>query len=257
MTIYDAVVELEKSNNTGALCTIIRSEGSTPRHVTSKMLVYPDKHIIGTVGGGEVENRVIDEAIKAIDDRVPRLLSYTMANPERGDPGVCGGQVEIYVEPIIPKPILVVVGVGHVGKAVAHLAKWLGFYVAVSDDRPEFCKPEQVPEADEFYPISLADLSNQLKITPWTYIVLTTRGMNIDVEGLPSLMDSKAAYLGVIGSKRRWATTTKKLIEMGVPLKAIKQIHSPIGIEIYAETPEEIAVSIMAEIIKLHEHKAE
>jgi xanthine dehydrogenase accessory factor len=81
--------------------------------------------------------------------------------------------------------------------------------------------------------------------------------MNIDVEGLPSLMDSKAAYLGVIGSKRRWATTTKKLIEMGVPLKAIKQIHSPIGIEIYAETPEEIAVSIMAEIIKLHEHKAE
>lgn len=257
MTIYDALVDLEKSNNTGALCTIIRSKGSTPRHVTSKMLVYPDRHIIGTVGGGEVESRVIAEAIKAIDDRVPRLLSYSMANPERGDPGVCGGQVEIYVEPIIPKPILVVVGVGHVGKAVAHLAKWLGFFVAVSDDRVEFCNPEQIPEADEFYPIPLAELSSELNITPWTYIVLTTRGMNIDVEGLPSLIDSKAAYVGVIGSKRRWATTTKKLLEMGVPQKAIKQIHSPIGIEIYAETPEEIAVSIMAEIIKLHEHKVE
>jgi xanthine dehydrogenase accessory factor len=257
MTIFDALVELEKSNNTGALCMIIRSKGSTPRHVTSKMLVYPDGHIIGTVGGGEVENRVISEAIKAIEDRVPRLLSYTMANPERGDPGVCGGQVEIYVEPIVPKPILVVVGVGHVGKAVAHLAKWLGFFVAVSDDRPEFCNPEAVPEADTFYPIPLEKLSSQLKITPWTYIVLTTRGMNIDVEGLPSLIDSNAAYIGVIGSKKRWATTTKKLAEMGISQKAIKAIHSPIGIEIYAETPEEIAVSIMAEIIKLHEHKAE
>jgi xanthine dehydrogenase accessory factor len=257
MTIFDALVELEKSNNTGALCMIIRSKGSTPRHVTSKMLVYPDGHIIGTVGGGEVENRVISEAIKAIEDRVPRLLSYTMANPERGDPGVCGGQVEIYVEPIVPKPILVVVGVGHVGKAVAHLAKWLGFFVAVSDDRPKFCNPEAVPEADTFYPIPLEELSRQLKITPWTYIVLTTRGMNIDVSGLPSLIDSNAAYIGVIGSKKRWATTTKMLAEMGISQKAIKAIHSPIGIEIYAETPEEIAVSIMAEIIKLHEHKAE
>jgi xanthine dehydrogenase accessory factor len=257
MTIYQAIVDLEKSNNTGALCTIIRSQGSTPRHVTSKMLVYPDGHIIGTVGGGEVENRVITEAIKAIGDRTPRLLSYTMANPERGDPGVCGGQVEIYVEPIIPKPVLVVVGVGHVGKAVAHLAKWLGFIVAVSDDRAEFCNPEAVPEADAFYPIPLAELSTQLNITPWTYIVLTTRGMNIDVDGLPSLMESNAAYVGVIGSKRRWATTTKKLVEMGVSQKLIKEVHSPIGIEIYAETPEEIAVSIMAEIIKLHERKTE
>jgi xanthine dehydrogenase accessory factor len=257
MTIYDALVDLEKSNNTGAMCTIIRSKGSTPRHVTSKMLVYPDGHIIGTVGGGEVESRVIEEAIRAIDDKMPRLLSYTMANPERGDPGVCGGQVEIYVEPIVPKPVLVVVGVGHVGKAVAHLAKWLGFIVAVSDDRPEFCNPEAVPEADAFYPLPLAELSSQLNITPWTYIVLTTRGMNIDVTGLPSLMESTAAYIGVIGSKRRWATTTKKLIEMGVPQKAIKEVHSPIGIEIYAETPEEIAVSIMAEIIKLREHTTE
>jgi xanthine dehydrogenase accessory factor len=231
MTIYDALVDLEKSNNTGALCTIIRSKGSTPRHVTSKMLVYPDGHIIGTVGGGEVESRVIEEAIRAIDDKMPRLLSYTMANPERGDPGVCGGQVEIYVEPIVPKPVLVVVGVGHVGKAVAHLAKWLGFIVAISDDRPEFCNPEAVPEADAFYPLPLAELSSQLNITPWTYIVLTTRGMNIDVTGLPSLMESTAAYIGVIGSKRRWATTTKKLIEMGVPQNAIKEVHSPIGIE--------------------------
>jgi len=254
MTLFQALVEIEKNNGTGALCTIIKSKGSTPRHVTSKMLVYPDGHIIGTVGGGEVENRVIKEAIKAMDDKTPRLLAYNMADPERGDPGVCGGQVEIYVEPIIPKPVLVVVGVGHVGKAVAHLAKWLGFIVAVTDDRPDFCNPRAVPEADEFYPLPLQELTSHLKITPWTYIVLTTRGMDVDVYGLPSLLDSNAGYIGVIGSKRRWATTIKKLLEDGVSSTLLEKVHSPIGLEIHAETPEEIAVSIMAEIIKLDKH---
>lgn len=254
MTIYQALSEIEKNNETGALCTIIRSKGSTPRHVTSKMLVYPDGHIMGTVGGGEVENRVIREALKAMSDKTPRLLAYNMANPERGDPGVCGGQVEIYVEPIVPKPVLVVVGVGHVGKAVAHLAKWLGFIVAVTDDRPEFCTPQAVPEANAFYPMPLEELSNHLNITPWTSIVLTTRGMDVDVNGLPSLLNTAAAYIGVIGSKRRWATTTKKLLESGVPSTLLDTVHSPIGLEIQAETPEEIAVSIMAEIIKLQAH---
>jgi len=254
MTIYQALSEIEKNNETGALCTIIRSKGSTPRHVTSKMLVYPDGHIMGTVGGGEVENRVIREALKAMSDKTPRLLAYNMANPERGDPGVCGGQVEIYVEPIVPKPVLVVVGVGHVGKAVAHLAKWLGFIVAVTDDRPEFCTPQAVPEADAFYPMPLEELSSHLNITPWTSIVLTTRGMDVDINGLPSLLNTAAAYIGVIGSKRRWATTTKRLLESGVPSTLLDAVHSPIGLEIQAETPEEIAVSIMAEIIKLQAH---
>lgn len=253
MTLYQAIVDIEKNNEAGALCTIIGSKGSTPRHVTSKMLVYPDGHIIGTVGGGEVENRVIKEALDAIKDRSPRLLSYNMANPERGDPGVCGGQVEIYVEPLNPKPVLVVVGVGHVGKAVAHLAKWLGFVVAVSDDRPEFCNQKAVPEADFLYPMPLEELTGQLKITPWTYVVLTTRGVDVDIRGLPSILNSNAAYIGVIGSKRRWATTTKKLVENGLPSDLIQRVHSPIGLEIHAETPEEIAVSIMAEIIELQQ----
>jgi xanthine dehydrogenase accessory factor len=252
MTIFEALVEIEENNSTGALCTIIHSKGSTPRHVTSKMLVYPDGQIIGTVGGGEVENRVIKEALAALEDGTPRLLTYNMADPARGDPGVCGGQVEIYVEPIIPKPVLVVIGAGHVGKAVAFLAKWLGFVVAASDDRPEFCNPEALPGIDQYYPMALKDLSINMEITPWTYIVLTTRGVDVDVDGLPSLLTSNAAYIGVIGSKRRWATTKKKLAEMKIEPELIKKVHSPIGLEINAETPEEIAVSIMAEIIKLH-----
>jgi xanthine dehydrogenase accessory factor len=251
MTLYQALAELEKTNAAGALCMIVRSRGSTPRHVTSKMLVYPDGRIIGTVGGGEVENRVIKEALEAIQDKKPRLLEYNMSDPERGDPGVCGGQLEIYVEPIIPKPVLVIVGVGHVGKAVAHLAKWLNFVVAVCDDRPDFCTPESISDADIYLPIPLEQLSTQIDITPWTYIVLTTRGMDVDVLGLPSLLDSRAGYIGVIGSKRRWAMTTNKLLEVGISADKLKQIHTPIGLDIHAETPEEIAVSILAEIIML------
>jgi xanthine dehydrogenase accessory factor len=251
MTLYHALAELEKNNDAAALCTIVSSRGSTPRHTTSKMLVYPDGHILGTVGGGEVENRVIKEALKAISDRTPRLLEYSMADPERGDPGICGGQLEIYVEPIIPKPMLVVVGVGHVGKAVAHLAKWLGFLVAACDDRPDFCTPITVPDADQFFPIPLEELSKQITINPWTYIVLTTRGVDVDIRGLPSILETTAGYIGVIGSKKRWATTTKKLIEAGIQPELLQKVQSPIGLDIHAETPEEIAVSIMAEIIKL------
>jgi xanthine dehydrogenase accessory factor len=250
-SIYQALAELEKQNEPAALCMIVRSRGSTPRHIASKMLVFPDGHILGTVGGGEIENRVILEARQAILDGKPRLVEYNMSDPAHGDPGICGGQVEVYVEPIQPKPVLVVIGAGHVGKAVAHLAHWLGFYVVISDDRSEFCSSEVVPEGDEYHPVSMAELPSHLKITPWTYIVLTTRGVDIDVPGLPALLDTPAAYIGVIGSRRRWTMTHKQILESGVPEEKIARVHSPIGLELNAETPEEIAVSILAEIIML------
>jgi xanthine dehydrogenase accessory factor len=256
-SIYEAIVEIESKNETAALCTIVHSQGSTPRHTTSKMLVYPDGRILGTVGGGEVENRVHSEALQVIAEARPRLLSYNMADPGRGDPGVCGGQLEIFVEPIIPHPVLLLVGAGHVGKAVAHLAKWLGFYVIVSDDRPDFCTPESVPAADEYQAVAMSALPGRVKITPWTYIVLTTRGMNVDVEGLPALLGETYAYLGIIGSQRRWALARKGLAEKGISEEVLDRIHSPIGLEIGAETPEEIAVSIMAEILLLRNGKQE
>jgi xanthine dehydrogenase accessory factor len=251
MSVYKALAKLEEENEAGALCTLIRSQGSTPRHSGSKMLVYQDGSIIGTVGGGEVENRVIEEAVQSIKDGKPRLLEYNMSDPERGDPGVCGGQMEVFVEPIQSKPTLVIIGAGHVGKAVAHLAHWLGFRVVINDDRPEFCTPEAVPDGDEYLPAPLAELPQRLKITPWTYLALTTRGVNIDVQGLPALLETQAAYIGVIGSQRRWSVALKQLSEMGVPEEKLKQVRSPIGLELNAETPEEIAVSIMAEIIML------
>ncbi len=247
--IYKALTDLESSHQPASLCTVVRSSGSTPRHATSKMLVFPDAHIIGTVGGGELESRVIKEALASMIDGKSRLLEYSMSDPGRGDVGVCGGQVEVFVEPIFPDPVLVIIGGGHVGKAVAHLAHWLGFRVAVSDDRPEFCTKEANPDADEFYNCTISELPLHLKITSQTFIVLTTRGTNIDVPGLPTLLESQAGYIGVIGSRRRWSETIKGLNEIGIPDEQLKRVYSPIGLGIGAETPEEIAVSIMAEIL--------
>src|SRR5512133_3691135 len=172
-SIFQALAELEKNNQSAALCTVIRSQGSTPRHVGSNMLVYPDGRFIGTVGVGELENRVIKAALVSLRDGSSQTLSYTMADPSRGDPGVWGGQVEVFVEPILPTATIVVIGAGHVGKAVVHLAKWLGFRVVVSDDRAEFCNPETTPGADEYYPVEMGKLADQLKVTKRTYLVVT------------------------------------------------------------------------------------
>jgi xanthine dehydrogenase accessory factor len=250
-SIFRALADLERRGESAALCTVISSTGSTPRHAGSKMLVFADGTFTGTVGGGDMEHRVLEEAKAALGDGIARTLEYTLADPSRGDPGVCGGTVEVFVDPILPPPTLVVVGGGHVGKAVAHLAKWLNFRVAISDDRAEFCTPEANPDADIFYPVPLSELPSQLTISPRTWLVLTTRGVAVDVAGLPALLDSRAAYIGVIGSKRRWATALKQLRAMGVPEEALARVHSPMGLELNAETPEEIAVSIMAEIIML------
>lgn len=251
--IYQALAELEKDNGSAALCTVTKSEGSTPRHVGSKMLVYPDGKFIGTVGGGDLEHRVLDEAWMALSDGEPRTLRYTLSDPTRGDPGVCGGTVEVFVEPILPPATIIVIGGGHVGKAVVHLAKWLGFRVVVSDDRAEFCNAEAVPGADAYFPMPMAELANQLQVTRQTFLVVTSRGSGIDAAGLPPLLESKAAYIGVIGSKRRWLTTVKALREKGVSEELIKRVHSPVGLELNTETPEEIAVSIMAEILMVRD----
>ncbi len=249
--LFELMARLQERGESFALCTIISAQGSTPRHIGSKMLVFENGNFTGTVGGGELEHRVLDEAWVAITDGKPRKLSYSMTDPSRGDPGLCGGQVEVFVEPVLPAPKIIVIGGGHVGKAVAHLAKWLGFRVAVSDDREEFCTPEVNPDADEFFPVSMAELPKHTNINRQTYLILTTRGVSTDVPGLPALLETRAAYIGVIGSRRRWSMTVKGLVENNISPEKIAQIHSPIGLELNAETPEEIAVSIMAEIIML------
>jgi xanthine dehydrogenase accessory factor len=249
-SLYEELSKLEQTGGAGVLCTIVSTQGSTPRREGSKMLVFKDGSFIGTIGGGEMEHRVIEEALDALGESKPKLVSYRMVDPKRGDPGVCGGQLEIFIEPILPVRMMVVVGGGHVGRAVAHLASWLGFRTAICDDRQEIANPNSIPDADHFYYDPLLAISQEIEITPWTFFVLTTRSVDVDISILPAILESKSGYIGVIGSNRRWATTRKKLLEVGISEEKLDKVHSPIGLNIDAETPEEIAISIMAEIIK-------
>jgi xanthine dehydrogenase accessory factor len=250
MGIFQRLAELERVGGAAAMATIIRSRGSVPRHEGSRMLIYADGSIEGTIGGGTMESRVIDAALQCLKDGKTRVLEYAFVDPEKGDVGVCGGEIEVFVESLRLNPSIVVIGGGHVGQAVASLAKWLGYYVVVSDDRPEFVTAEAHPDADERVLCALAEIPQHVNLHSETYLILTTRGADIDVAGLPALLDSPAAYIGVIGSRRRWETTVGKMRAAGVPEEKIERVTSPIGLELNAETPEEIAVSILAQIIQ-------
>ncbi|MFV1949545.1 MAG: XdhC family protein [Anaerolineales bacterium] len=247
--VFNALADIKRTGTSGALCTIIKTKGSTPRKEGSKMLVFENGSIVGTVGGGEVEARVIQEALNSIKTGKSRIISYDLIDPDQGDPGICGGSLEIFVDPIDKPEELVVIGGGHVGKAVVFLAKWLGFRVILNDDRKEFCSPDLVPGADEYFHCPLAELPEKYQIPASAAVVLATRNQKVDINGLPKLLAIPTAYIGVISSKRRWKLTKEQLIESGVNKDNLKKIHAPIGLKIGAETPEEIALSILAEII--------
>ncbi len=249
--IYSAILEAQASGRSAALCTVIRATGSVPRHSTSKMLVYANSQFVGTIGGGEMENRTIEAAREVARSGQARVLEYNLVDPKKGDPGVCGGTVEIFIEPINPPPQIVIIGAGHVGRATAHLAKWLGFRVIVNDDRAELVTSDWIPDADAYLPGTLADQLAALNLNSQTYVLLLTRGVQFDVALLPKLLEADVAYIGVIGSQRRWSTSLKQLRELGIPEDQLARVHAPIGLELNAETPEEIAVSIMAEIMML------
>ena len=251
MDIFARLAELERMGGEAALATIVRDQGSVPRRAGARMLVFADGHTEGTIGGGEMESRVADEARQVIRDRQPRIVPYRFNDPQHGDPGVCGGEIEVFIEALRARPTLVVAGVGHVGRAVAHLAHWLGFRLVVSDDRSEYAAPGSVPEADQAICCSLEELPQRVAIDDQTYLVLTTRNVTLDVAGLPSLLKTPFAYLGVIGSRRRWETTVGQLRQAGIPESELRRVVSPTGLELNAETPEEIAVSILAQIIQL------
>ena len=248
-TIYEAILAAKKAGRPVVLATVIRERGSVPRRAGAKMLVYPGGNILGTIGGGEVEARIIAEARGLLPDGKPKVVDYQLIDPASGDPGVCGGEMEFFLEPIMPEPTVLVIGCGHVGQAVADLAYWLGFRVVVTDDRPELCTPEVIPHAHEYIPAPGVEITKAFAIHSQTYIAAVTRGAPEDAKALPPLLDSDAAYIGVIGSKRRWATTVEELRALGVGEERLARVHAPIGLEIEAETPREIAVSILAEII--------
>lgn len=215
------------------------------------MLVYKDGSIIGTIGGGEIEARVIEEALASIQTGESKILSMDLIDPQKGDPGICGGTQEVFIDPLKQPQDLIVIGGGHVGRAVVHLGNWLGFRVILSDDRQEYCTPENAPGADEYIHCHLEELPERYELSPQSAIVLATRSNQVDIQGLPELLEAPSAYIGVISSRRRWKLTHAELLKAGIKEEELARIKAPIGLDIKAETPEEIALSILAEVIQV------
>ena len=229
------------------LATVVRTSRSVPRRAGSKMLIYADGRTVGTGGGGEMEHRVTLEAAAALAGGKPRLVEYSLVDPSDGDPGVCGGNVDIYLEPYMPKPTLFLIGAGHVGRAVASLGDWLGFDIVVWDDRADMV--DEIEHAATSLSGAIAEAIEAHPIGEDTSVVVVTRNVALDLEILPLVLASPARYIGLMGSNRRWEATRAGLAQAGVAQAELDRVQTPIGVEIQAETPEEIAVSIMAAVI--------
>ena len=251
MELFESILSARRRGERVVLCTVVRTHGSVPRHAGAKMLVYEDGACSGTIGGGEMEHRTIAAARQVLQEQRPRLVRFALHDPDAGDAGVCGGEVEIFMDPLSTRPTLVVIGAGHVGRALVHLGAWLGFRVVVADDRPEHCTPEATPGADEYLCAPIAALPQRLHFDADTWVVMPTRGMAIDVEALPHLLDATWAYLGVIGSRRRWLAARQALEARGVERHKLERVRSPMGLDLQAETPEEIALAVLGEIVML------
>jgi xanthine dehydrogenase accessory factor len=246
-----AALDAVDSGQPVVVATVVDTDRSVPRHAGAKMLVFADRRQVGTIGGGEMEARVIDTAVEVLSSGTPRLMNFDLVDPAAGDPGVCGGTITLYLEPLLPEPNIVIVGCGHVGKAVADLAHWLGYRVTAIDDRIELATAEQMATADEVLAGPVADMIGQATIGGQTHIVLVTRNMTVDLDAIPAALSTPARSIGVMGSTRRWGITRQRLTERGIAAEQLDRVRSPIGLDIDAETPEQIAVSILAEITAL------
>lgn len=250
MEFWEKLIETKRDGVPVALCIVIETKGAVPRHAGSKMLVYADGKTEGSVGGGEVEARTLEAALASLKNGRSRLLEYSLSAENPDSAGVCGGEVKVYIEPQVTKPVLLILGAGHVGQAVARLGQMLDFRVIVSDDREDLCNAEFFPGNVELLPIPITEIPEHLIVDERVFIVGVTRSSDVDVDGLELILQGSPAYVGLIGSKNRWERTRKGLIDRGVSPDKIALIKSPIGLSIKAETPNEIAISILAEVIE-------
>ncbi len=250
MDVYEELVRLRRSGQKCALATIIQARGSIPSFPSAKMLIREDGSALGTIGGGCVEAEVWNAAREALASEAPRLLSFTLDQDAVYDNGlICGGQLEVYIEPILPQPQAVIFGAGHISKSLAKIADLAGFAVTVVDDREAFANRERFPEAAEIYAGPYQETFARLKITEHSYLIIVTRGHRDDRLVLAWALTTPARYIAMIGSRRKVIAIVKELQKEGVAPSAFERLFAPMGLEIGAVTPEEIAVSVVAEMI--------
>ena len=239
-----------------ALVTIVRSSGSTPQRAGAKMLVYADGRIVGTIGGGCYENDAIGRARQAIASGKPALVKFDLNDDFVQESGlICGGQMEVYIDPIAPAPPLYIVGAGHVGWHLARMAAEAGFRIHVIDDREKFANAERFPAADTIEVDDIGAWLHRADLPSTAYAVVVTRGHTHDFEALRALAARDLRYVGLIGSRAKVARIFDALEAEGMPPECLGRVHAPIGLDIGAITPAEIAVSILAELIAIRHGK--
>ena len=248
--VYSAIVDALARGETAALVTIVRTDGATPQRVGAKMLVYADGRTAGTIGGGCYENDAFWKARQVIDHGRAQIVHYELSDDLAEETGlICGGQMDVFIERIDAAPQLYVVGAGHVGYHLARLAHDVGFGIHVIDDREKFANPERFPQAVEVVVDAIPDWLHRATLPAAAYAVIVTRGHTHDLDALRALAARDLRYLGLIGSRAKIARLFDALADEGMPAECLERVHAPIGLDIGAITPQEIALSIVAELV--------
>lgn len=252
LDIFKDIVRLMHEGRPMALATVISANGSTPGEPGVKMLVRNDGTTVGSIGGGKIEFEVCERALEVISVGKPELLHFDLTGTDADkDKMICGGIMDVFVEPILSPPTLYIFGGGHIALSLAKIGKIIGLRVVVIDERPEFASRDRFPEVDEIIFSDFVEVFPKLRMDKSSYVVIVTRSHLSDKAVLEWAMTTEAAYIGMIGSKRKVNTIFENLRSRGISDDSLKNVHAPIGLDISAETPEEIAVSILAEIIKI------
>jgi xanthine dehydrogenase accessory factor len=250
MDVLEELVRLRRLGQRCAVATIIQANGSIPSYTSAKLLVRQDGSIAGTIGGGCVEAEVWEAARQSISDLKPRRLSFSLGEDAAYDNGlICGGQLEVFIEPVEPRPRAFLFGAGHISLSLSRLASMAGFEVTVADDRDTYASPERFPEASAVLAAPYEDIFPSLEINASSYLVIVTRGHRDDMRVLRWAVSTPAAYIAMIGSRRKVLSVVRELEKEGLPHSAFERVNSPMGLDIGAVTPEEIAVSVVAEMI--------
>jgi len=252
MDVFDELIRLRNSGQKCALATIVQVRGSIPGFQSAKLLVREDGSLVGTIGGGCVEAEVWNAAREVMETGKPRNMSFSLGQDAAYDNGlICGGQLEVFVECISPQPSALIFGGGHISKSLAKVLDLAGFRVSVIDNREAFASKERFPEAAEIHAAEYEDVFPALTVNETTYMVIVTRGHRDDMRVLRWAVNTPARYIAMIGSKRKTISVVKELEKEGLPRSAFEKVSAPMGLEIGAISPEEIAISVAAEMIAM------
>jgi xanthine dehydrogenase accessory factor len=250
MDVYDELFRLRRLGQKCALATIVQVNGSIPSYESAKLLVREDGSMVGTIGGGCVEAEVWNAAREVMETERPKHLNFSLGQDAADDSGlICGGQLSVFVEPVVPLPRVFIFGAGHISKSLSKVAEMAGFDSVIVDNREQFASRERFPEASEVYAEEYDEIFTKLPIRDTSYVVIVTRGHRDDMRVLRHAVNTPARYIAMIGSKRKVLGVVKELEKDGIPHAAFERIFAPMGFDIGAITPEEIAIAVVAEMI--------